>query len=149
MGALALATVTGIAVWIAVRPPTPRVTRLTITAPAAAAPSVNGVDRDLAITPDGSRVVYAGVNGTQLFVRALDTLEPSSVFKGAPRAPFVSPDGQWVGFVDAPTALKQVAITGGPAVTIAQMDGTSRGATWLPDDTIVFATGATTGLQRV
>lgn len=147
MGALALATVTGIAVWIAVRPPTPRVTRLTITAPAAAAPSVNGVDRDLAIT--GSRVVYAGVNGTQLFVRALDTLEPSSVFKGAPRAPFVSPDGQWVGFVDAPTALKQVAITGGPAVTIAQMDGTSRGATWLPDDTIVFATGATTGLQRV
>jgi hypothetical protein len=33
---------------------------------------INGIDRDLAITPDGSHVVYVGNNGTQLFVRALE-----------------------------------------------------------------------------
>ena len=43
-----------------------------------------------------------------------------------------------------------MAITGGPPVTIATLDGNSRGATWMPDDTIVFATNATaTGLQQV
>lgn len=73
-----------------------------------------------------------------------------AVFKGAPREPFVSPDGQWIGFVDGTTSLRKVAITGGPVVMIAGMDGTTRGATWLPDETIIFATTAsTTGLQRV
>jgi serine/threonine-protein kinase len=55
-----------------------------------------------------------------------------------------------VGFVDANLTLKKVAITGGPALTLAAEDGTSRGAAWLRDDTIVFATGSpATGLQQV
>ena len=46
--------------------------------------------------------------------------------------------------------LKKVAVTGGPAVTLATLDDASRGATWGPDDTIIFATSnLTTGLQRV
>ena len=92
--------IAGSAVWFVMRPPAPRVMRTTITPTAAAALTINGVDRDLAITPDGSRIVYVGANGTQLFVRALDALEPVVIFKGTPRGPFVSPDGQWVGFVD-------------------------------------------------
>ena len=91
------------AVWFATRPADPvppRVSRLPITPSGAAALTINGSDRDLAITPDGSRVVYVGNRGTQLFVRALDALEPVAVFTGAPRGPFVSPDGQWIGFVD-------------------------------------------------
>ena len=91
----------------------------------AAALTINGIDRDLAITPDGSRVVYVGNRGTQLFVRALDALEPVAVFTGAPRGPFVSPDGQWIGFVDGTAVLKKVAVTGGPAVTLATLDGSS------------------------
>jgi serine/threonine-protein kinase len=121
-----------------------------IPATGATALATNGFDRDVAITPDGSRVIYAGANGTALFVRALDTLEPARLFTGAPRGPFVSPDGQWVGFFDTSNALKKVAITGGPAVTVGTLDGTSRGAAWLPDDTIVFATNAPgTGLQQI
>ena len=147
------AIVAGIVTWLALRPSpvTPsRVTRLTITPPAAAALSIRGSDRDLAIAPDGSRVVYIGNNGTQLFVRALDALEPVAIFRGAPRHPFVSPDGQWVGFVDGSVSLTKVAMTGGPAITLAGLDGGSRGATWAPDDMIIFATTATaTGLQRV
>ena len=117
------------------RPPA-RVTRTTISASGTAALAIIGGDRDLAITPDGSRVVYVGNQGTQLFVRALDALEPVAVFTGAPRGLFVSPDGQWIGFVDNVTTLKKVAMTGGPAVTLATLDGSGpRGATWGPDDT--------------
>ena len=147
---LAGAAVAGGAIWFATRPPAPRVTRTTITPAAAAALTINGADRDLAIAPDGSRVVYVGANGTQLFVRALNTLEPVAIFTGFPRGPFVSPDGQWIGFMDGTTSLKKVAMTGGPAVTLATLDGTTRGATWAPDGTMIFATFTTgTGLQRV
>ena len=135
--------------WRAAAPP--RVTRTTITTSGPAALTINGIDRDLALSPDGTHVVYVGNNGTQLFVRALDALEPVAIASGgAVRGPFVSPDGQWVGFVDSVTTLRKVAITGGPPITLASLDGAPRGATWAPDDTIIFATSnPATGLQRV
>jgi serine/threonine-protein kinase len=104
----------------------------------------------VAITPDGSRVIYVGNRGTQLFVRSLDALDPVAVFTRLPRGPFVSPDGKWIGFADA-GALKKVPLNGGPAEPITTIDGpTSNGATWGPDDTIIFATtNGSTGLQRV
>ena len=151
---LAGAVVAGALVWVVTRPADPvppRVSRLPLAPSGAAALTINGNDRDLAITPDGSRVVYVGNRGTQLFIRALDALDPVAVFTGAPRGPFVSPDGQWIGFVDNAITLKKVAVTGGPAVTMATIDSnTPRGATWGPDDTIIFATlTPATGLQRV
>jgi serine/threonine-protein kinase len=153
VGALVVAAVAGTAVWLATRPADPvplRVSRLQVAPSGTAALSISGNDRDLAITPDGSRLVYVGNHGTQLFVRALDALEPVAVFTGTPRGPFMSPDGQWIGFVDGTAVLKKVAVTGGPAVTLATLDGGSRGATWGPDDTIIVATSnAATGLQRI
>ena len=146
--------ITGAAVgavfWYVTRPASPRVVQLTLATTPATELTFSGGDRDLAITPDGSRVVYGGNNGTTLFVRSLDALEPVSVYTGLPRGPFVSPDGQWVGFADNLMTLKKVAMTGGPAVTLATLDNASRGAVWLPDDTIIFATASrSTGLQRV
>jgi len=143
-------TIVGAAVWRAMRPTPPGAVRTEIVTGGAAALSTQGTDRDIAITPDGSRIVYRGAN--QLLVRALDQLEPDMLSGlGAPRGVFISPDGQWVGFFDGPTTLKRVAITGGPPVTITSVDGPNpRGATWGPDGTIVFATSsAATGLQRV
>ena len=112
--------------------------------------TVSADSRNLAITPDGARLVYVGDAGRQLFVRAMDTLEPTSVYTGAPRGPFVSPNGQWIGFIDN-GELKKIPIGGGPSVAIATLDApTYRGASWGPDDTIVFATtNPQTGLQRV
>ncbi len=50
----------------------------------------------------------------------------------------------------SPVTLKKVAITGGPALPLCRLDGTSRGATWGDDGSIIFATAApSTGLQRV
>jgi eukaryotic-like serine/threonine-protein kinase len=104
----------------------------------------------LAITPDGTRVVYVGNKGTQLFVQRLDQLDPTPVATGIPSSVFLSPDGQWVGFSDR-DMMKKVAWTGGPATTILSVvRGTLDGATWAPDDTIIFAgQDPTTGLQRV
>jgi len=131
--------------------PPPRISRLVISPSIDAALSINGNVRDIAITPDGSRIVYTGNNGTELFVRALDGLEPTSIYKGTPRGPFISPDGQWVGFFDDFTTLKRVAIAGGPAMTLTTIDGgASRGAVWTRNDVIVFASNSTdTGLQKI
>ncbi len=55
----------------------------------------------MAITPDGSRIVYfAGLgNDRQLYIRALDALEGTPIRQaGRFFEPFVSPDGRWVGF---------------------------------------------------
>jgi serine/threonine-protein kinase len=133
-------------------PTPPRVSRLQVASSGASALSVFWNNRDLTITPDGSRIIYVGNRGTQLFVRALDALEPVAVFTGAlPNGPFVSPDGQWIGFADNRGELKKVPVTGGPAVTVATFDTAGpAGATWGSDDTIIIATAAVeTGLQRV
>ncbi len=149
--ALGVAATVGTGVWFATRPAEPmppRVSRLLIAAAGSEALSVTG--DELAITPDGAHVVYVGNRGTQLFVRALDALEPVAVFTGAPRAPFISPDGRWIGFRDTGGLMKKVPISGGPAVTITTVDSFVRGALWETDDTIIVATNsAETGLRRI
>jgi hypothetical protein len=145
------AAAAGTGVWVATQPDAPvLVTRTAVTTSGAAAQNLQDYAPNLAITPDGTRVVYGGTN--RLLVRALDRLEPTALGGiGAPRTLFMSPDGQWVGFFDGSTALKKVAIAGGPAVTLTTIDGTApRGATWSADGTIIYATQTpTTGLQRI
>jgi serine/threonine-protein kinase len=150
-----LAALTGVIGWFSGRSMAARsrVSRFAITPPKETALSVNGIGRDVAITPDGSRLVYVGANATTLFVRPLDQLEPTPLVRGAAlrvRDPFVSSDGEWVGFFDGPVTLKKVAMTGGPTMQVARLDSSApeRGATWTSDGTIIFAT-TTGGLQRV
>jgi Tol biopolymer transport system component len=147
--ALVAAAITAVVVWFATRPLVPSVVRTTTTTSGSTAFVPSDLERDVAITPDGSRIVYRGNN--QLLVRSLDLLEPTVLSRlgGRPRSMFVSPDGLWVAFFDG-SVLKKVAITGGPPVTITSVDGQSRGGTWGPDGTIIFATSTRgTGLQRV
>ncbi len=145
------ALLAGAAVWMFMRSSPPAVVRMTINTSGSTVLAVEGITPDVAITPDGSRIVYRG-NG-QLVVRALDQIDPS-VLTGlgpGPRGVFTSPDGQWIGFFDSANVLKKVAITGGPPVILCNTNGgTPRGATWSEDGTIVFASAAgDTGLQRV
>ena len=122
----------------------------TITTSGSTALTLSGIDRDVAITPDGSRIVYRGNN--QLLVRALDQLEPTVLSGlGAPATGvFISPDGQWVGFFDGTTMQESGDHRRAASDDCARSDGQPRGATWGPDGTIIFATSApATGLQRV
>jgi serine/threonine protein kinase len=76
----------------------PRVSRATITTSGPATLTLNGTDRDLAVTP----------------------------------------------------GMRKIAITGGPPITLARVDGASRGATFASADTIIFGTdNPATGLQRL
>jgi serine/threonine-protein kinase len=141
--------------WWALQPEEPTVTRFSFAQAGPHPLAVDAQSRDLAITPDGTRIIYKGdaANNFQLFVRAMDALEATPLIpSGTQRAPFTSPDNQWVGFVEpSPITLKAVPITGGPATLVCLLDGASRGATWTDDSRqIIFATGLTaTGLQRV
>jgi serine/threonine-protein kinase len=145
------AVAAGTSVWLLNRSTTPlSVLRTTIAASGPTALVTSDVNPSIAITPDGSRIVYRGNN--QLLVRALDQLQPTALSGlGAPLGVFLSPDGLWVGFFDGNTAIKKVSITGGPTETVCALgQGVPTGATWGPDGTIIFGTfTAGRGLQRV
>ena len=92
--------------------------------------------RHLALSPDGSHLVYPASRGgtSQLYVRALDQLEskPIPYTEGA-MYPFFSPDGKWVGFFSSPErlggALRRVSVIGGTPQNLCEVT-TSRGASW-------------------
>jgi serine/threonine-protein kinase len=113
--------------------------------------AIHGSDRDIAISRDGRYIAYrSGAGVAQLVVRAIDRLdaEPIAGITNA-RQPFFSPDGRWIGYFDGAN-LKKVATAGGPPITVLQIRGVPRGASWGDDDQIVFATTEVNrGLQRV
>ena len=148
----------GAALWPAPPPGPPPVTRFELSMSADNTLLLDPQSRDLTITPDGNRVIYKGggrIDRTQLFVFELDQLAPRTLTgPGMPKAPFVSPDGRWVGFfeprVTPGATFKKVAVGGGPALEVTHLDGPSRGSTWGDDDTIIAASGApSTGLLRI
>src|SRR5262249_29724637 len=84
--------------------------------------AAQGQDRDLAISPDGTRIVYRGGTAqARLFVRALDQLDVQPLATNAPsRSPFFSPDGRWVGFFEG-GELRKVSITGGTSILLCKV----------------------------
>jgi Tol biopolymer transport system component len=128
----------------------PAVTHAAIALPASESLVLDGY-MSLAISPDGSRVVYLARIGDarQLFVRSLGQVEatPLNGTVGA-RSPFFSSDGQWVGFW-ADGRLQKVALAGGTPVTIASVPEPLFGGAWGADDTIVHPKNFTGGLVRV
>jgi serine/threonine-protein kinase len=128
-----------LATWLVLRSETPRVTRFTVGASPAL--SISPLNRDVAISPDGTRLVYRAGSPSLLYVREMDRLE------GTPLAgtetsvdAFFSPDGKWIAFWQG-GFLKKISVQGGPLTNIAA-SGQLRGGTWARNDTIVFANGA-------
>ena len=96
-GALLL---TAISIWALMRSPPPRVARLSILAPSTEPFEITINHQDVTFTPDGARIVYTATPGRLLVVRPLDQLgaTPLRGSEGG-RNPFVSHDGNWVGFL--------------------------------------------------
>ena len=105
----------------------------------------------LALSPDGRAIVFAaaapGARPT-LWLRSLDAVTAHSLpgTEGA-ESPFWSPDNRWIGYF-ADGKLKKIPASGGPSQVIAANVPDNRGASWGPDDTILFSRG-TTGILRV
>jgi serine/threonine-protein kinase len=144
---------TGVAMWAGSRPAidAPRLAgRFDILPPRTRSLALSYSDRTLALSPDGRYIVYrTGATLRQLVVHPVDRTE-GAVLPGIvdARAPFFSADGQWIGYFDG-SGLKKVPTTGGASVTIVAATGVAFGASWGEDDSIVFATQGSGGLQRV
>jgi serine/threonine protein kinase/Tol biopolymer transport system component len=97
----------------------------------------------LAISPDGSRIVFETQG--RLYARALDrfTAEPIPGTDGA-QQPFFSPDGAWLGFVVSKRTLMKMPAGGGPPIKVVDASF-SDGLTWGPDNRIIFVAGVGTG----
>lgn len=108
--------------------------------------------RLVALSPGGSRLAYTvrdKLGQSELYLREMDTVEPRPIPGTADaRAPFFSPDGQWLGFL-ANDRVQKVALTGGTPQEICAVGRVvSFDASWAPDgETVVYATDD--GLWRV
>ena len=143
--ALLIITLAAALAWSLTRPaPVDQVARFADTLPGPRGSNVS-FQYQMAVSPDGSRLVYAA--GDQLHLRSLNqtTWTPLRGTDGAVE-PFFSPDGESVAFW-ADGALRRVAVTGGPAVTVAEAS-TVYGATWGADDLILLNISGT-GIVRV
>ena len=155
---LAALVVGGLAVWslTAAGPPAAhRPARFVVNTPPDGPLQVSLFGPEVAISPDGTRIVYGSGTGSassgQLYLRRLDQLETTPL-RGTEGGsfPVFSPDGASVAFYDIlGNILKRVSVLGGPAVTISENDGILTGMSLGPDDTIVFATETSRGLLRI
>jgi eukaryotic-like serine/threonine-protein kinase len=109
-------------------------------------------NREVAIAPDGQKVVYVGDHEgkRQLFLRALGESEGKLIegTAGATSA-FFSPDSEWIAF-GKESELQKAAVSGGSPVTICRLSSTGfYGGNWGADDRIVFVPDYNGGLWTV
>ncbi len=135
----------------AVRPSTAPGAPVRFSLPVAEGVLLSGLDVPFALSPDGRQIVYAGArrDGTsQLWLRSLHSDEQHLLpgTEGA-RAPFWSPDSEWVAFFAA-NSLKKVRVSTGIAQVIANDVSTVGGAAWGGGDAIVFS-GSRGGFSRL
>jgi serine/threonine-protein kinase len=143
---LALAGVAAVAsaaaLWGWLRPkPAPTVNRFSLYLPPdqALLPATQSGNR-VAISPDGSRMVYVGPaeRGGRLWVREHDQLSSSPIpgTEGA-GTPFFAPDGRHIGFLVGGKTLRTVSLDGGPVITLSDSLN-STGGDWGTDGFIYF-----------
>lgn len=103
----------------------------------------NGLGAAIALSEDGTSLVYMvrreGVN--TLYLRPMDSLE-STPIQGAraPRNPFVSPDGEWIGYTSGYGRLERVPTRGGAPQVLAQTGaGFLFTGAWDSQDSVVFS----------
>ena len=105
----------------------------------------------LAISPDGSTIVFAAVKSgkRQLYLKRLE--DPSiQLLPGTDDGinPFFSTDGNWVGYIKNSTVMK-MPVTGGIPRTVHQITPMSvnRGITWYKQDSLVHTPSPDGGLM--
>ena len=157
------AIVVGMIVWTLARPApfTPAQVSRLLLAPSPNAPLVSDGGLDVAISPDGTRIVYVGETpqgGRGLYVRELGGSEPTLI-QGteAPSDfgnmnPSFSWDGKSVVFRISGKGIMRLAVAGGPAQKVFDDEAGYLGAASGPDDNLVvalFRGGRQNGLYRI
>jgi serine/threonine-protein kinase len=157
---LTLAAGAGVWLWLGERSGLQLPQRLSVVLPADHPVFIRGSPNlALAISPDGSQIVYVAQNLSapegparrQLYRRSLLSREVSPLpgTEGATQS-FFSPDGRWIGFFTTDGELKKVSVRGGRPITLLEkINGTVWGFGVWVGDTIVFGTPGSQGLRRV
>ena len=104
---------------------------------------------NIALSPDGRRLVYAGFSDevTGLFMRSLDEFESRQIAGTSPGVmPFFSPDGQWIGYFGS-GQLRKIPISGGASTDLCQ--AAPGGAVWTEGDSIIFTAALNGPLSRI
>ena len=126
-------------------PPVP-VTRVSVHAPGG-----QTYDGGLELSPDGSLLVYGGIDaegGTyRLWMRPWNSLDTTPI-EGSAGAifPAISPDGQEIAFC-SPGGVRVVSLHGGEPRTLAQ--GALGGTAWSEDGAWIYFADVYNGLKRV
>ena len=133
--------------------PAPSPARFVLAPPQSQPLFLQGFDRDIVISPDGSNIVYRSTTGsgggTVFAARGVNDLTPHVLGGTGGREPFMSPDGRWLGYATN-SELRKMSMTGGPSIAIATFGGTLRGVHWGADDRIVFGVlDPSKGLQSI
>ena len=131
--------------------PGPEAVRFEVGLPSGQALPLETDNSILALSADARQLVYVGrgENGIdRLYHRAIGTLDavPIPGTEGA-FAPFLSPDGEWAGFVVG-ASLRKVRLSGGPAVEIAVLERRPISPQWGPNDVVYFGSPIS-GLYQV
>jgi eukaryotic-like serine/threonine-protein kinase len=109
---------------------------------------------DLAISPDGTRIVFCVADSTgkqQLWIEALSDAAPRPLPETeSAYNPFWSPDGRSIAFftLDEPASLKKMSAGGGSPVTLCPVEW-GRGGAWGKNGDIVFAPAPEGPLMRI
>jgi len=111
------------------------------------APDFRPGSASVAISPDGTRLVYvgtAGVDRSQLMLRNMSDSDahaiPGTAVRGVITTPVFSPDGRFLAyFAVGERALKKIAVTGGAAVTLCSLTVSPVGSVSWRGDTIAVA----------
>jgi serine/threonine-protein kinase len=113
-------------------------------------PGTGGRIQNLTLSADGRRLVYMLSSEPRLLVHDLAAFEsrPLAGTEGA-TAPFLSPDGDWIGFKQA-GKVRKIALDGGDPVDVCDLPENTPGLAWGPGGVILFSRAWTNvGLWRV
>jgi hypothetical protein len=130
-----LAVALGVSLWVLWREGKPAerpLVRLDVDlGPEVALPPPRQGGAVVAISPDGTRLVYVSGNPPNLFVRRLDQPVAAELpGTSGSTVCFFSPDGQWVGFA-AGNKLNKISVEGGGVLPLGDTPaGTFGGANW-------------------
>ena len=139
------AILAGAVVWRLRPSPTAPVTRFAVSLPQGQL--LNPNRKAIAISPDGSRVVYSA-NG-RLYLRSMSELEPRELpGTGLAISPEFSPDGRSIVFWGDSMLKRLLVDTAGTAVTISEVGAAPLSISW-SDGGIVFSESGSARIMRV